>query len=172
MEKEEKLDEILRKRNDKVKSKILDIYKTTKSFLNKEVKKDEGRINILNNGKAQYSLVVEKSTYRFDDKTPYKFKLIYSNFDQPRLQIDVVYNCKKLFGEDEKSYNVFDVIEQSKNNLHVNMYLSGEDGQDYINGWEESLRKLIKEKLNPKKRLSGDIYVSFDVNAPGYPQHP
>lgn len=43
MEKEEKLDEILRKRNDKLKSKILDIYQNTKSFLSRSIGK-EGKI--------------------------------------------------------------------------------------------------------------------------------
>jgi hypothetical protein len=39
---------------------------------------------------------------------------------------------------------VFDVVEQSKDNLHVNTYLSGDD--HHVNGWEEILMGMIKER--------------------------
>ena len=147
MEKEKKLDEILRKRNDELRSKILDIYQSTISFLNKSIKEGKGHIDIDNGkvqGKAQYYLVIETDFYKTELRIPYKFNLIYSNLDQPHLQIDVVYSNRILFGDGKKFYHVFDVVEQSKDNLHVNTYLSGDD--HHVNGWEEILMGMIKER--------------------------
>ena len=149
MEKEEKLDEILRKRNDTLKSKILDIYKNTKSFLNKSIGKDEGNLVYREDGNIEYSLAIDADNYRF--------QFTYSNFNKPHMQIeaDKKYYAPNQWGGGSKTYGdlyiVLDVIEQSKNNLHVNMYLPGEDDKYYhIIGWEEALMELIKERSTNK----------------------
>ena len=155
MEKEEKLDEILRKRNDTLKSKILDIYQNTRSFLNRSIEKNDGKIVYREDGNIEYSLVIDVDKYRF--------QFTYSNFNKPHLQIEAdkthlmhstLGGVSKRYG---KLYTVFDVIEQSKNNLHVNTYLSGENCQNYINMWKETLMELIEKRSIIKRSFDNTI---------------
>jgi hypothetical protein len=149
MEKEEKLDEILRKRNDKLKSKILDIYQNTKSFLSRSIGKEGENLVYREDGNIEYSLAIDADNYRF--------QFTYSNFNKPHMKIEAYkkYYATNQWGGVSKTYGdlytVLDVIEQPKDNLHVNTYLSGEDDKYYhIIRWEEALMELIKKRPTTK----------------------
>ena len=158
MEKEEKLDEILNAKKGEVQSNISNIYKMTRFLLNKNIGEGKGKITDREDGRIEYSLVI--------DTDKYQFGFIYSNFNHPHLQISAAKKSSEPneWGGVSEGYivqnsYVFDVIEQTDKNLYVKRDLSGKNGPGYIDKWEEALMELINERPTTK-----DGKLSFSPN--------
>ena len=159
MEKEEKLDEILRAKTGESQSNILNLYKNARVLLNNHIEAGKGKVYLLSNGRSEYSLGLNTGGYRF--------LFIYNNFDFPHLKIQAskAFYAENQFGSGSRQYHepqlVLDVKEDRVGHLDVATYVVGENGDYSLGKWEGDLIREAQESLHKCVYKHGSISSIF-----------
>jgi hypothetical protein len=136
MEKEEKLDEILRTETSKIQANIFNLYKSARVLLNKSIEEGQGKAHSLQDGNAEYVVIKDAGEYRF--------KLAYNNFNFSHLKVysGRAFHGQNEFGGESRGYKelalVLDVKEIS-DKLYINKYVPSEEGDYSVGEWEKTL---------------------------------